>query len=89
MRNPLDRFPRTPDGDIDETSIEWIQFQQRCIELAEEEDELCPDDEPYIESFVQTRWRHLDPIDQAQHALSGSELFKQKNMFEQFLKDNG
>lgn len=84
----MDIFPRTPDGDIDENSYEWIEFQKRCIELVESEDELCPDDQPHIESFVQSRWRHLDPVDRAQHTLSNSELYQQQKIFEQFLKNN-
>lgn len=87
MPNPLDRFPRTPEGDIDETSTEWIEFQRKCVELAEDESELCPGDEPHIESFVETRWRHLDPIDRAEHTLRNSELYRQQQMFKQFLKD--
>lgn len=80
-------FPLLPNGDIDENSPEWIEFQRKCIELAEDETELCPDDQPHIESITQTRWRRLDPVTRAEHVLRNSELYQQVKMFEQFLKN--
>lgn len=87
MTNPMDCFPRLPNGDIDENSPEWQEHCMACVLHAESEDELTEDDIPHIEHALQTHWNQLDDIARAEHALSGSELYKRVQLYNHVLKN--